>query len=222
MNDHNKSQNDPSDEPSRIEQQLKQFRPRAPQLDIAAITLASAQPLQPSAPPTIRQAERTGVTAAQFATAIAASWLVGALVGGGCIFYALNPNSTNVATNNQSDRIDPTSVTEQNVAVQTHDTNPPANVQPNQLASAASSSGDRQFADSRPQSLFDLDFNALPLDAQLTARGLTPSTSRALTVDRYVTTTSKRSTNEPFTPTPPSNRSQLMKDFLSDPNFQIQ
>lgn len=220
MNDHNKPQNDPSDEPSRIEQQLKQFRPRAPQLDIAAITLAAAQPLQPSA--TIRQAERTGFTATQLATAIAASWLVGALVGGGCIFYALNPNSTNVATNNQGDRIDPTSITEQNVAVRTDDTNPPANVQPNQLASETPPSDDRKFADSRPQSLIDLDFNSLPLDAQLTARGLTTSTSRALTVDRYVTTTSKRSTDEPFTPTPPSNRSQLMKDFLSDPNFQIQ
>ena len=68
MNDHNKSNIDPSDEPSRIEQHLKQFRPRAQQLDIAAITLAAAQSLQPSAPPTIRQAERTGVTAAQFAT----------------------------------------------------------------------------------------------------------------------------------------------------------
>ncbi len=222
MNDHNKLHDEPSDEPTRTEQQLKQFRPRAPQLDIAAITLASAQPLQPSAPSIIQRTERTGFTATQFATAIAASWLLGAIVGGGCIFYAMKPISTTVAKNNQFDRDDPISVTEQNVAIPTDDTNPPTDVQPKQLTTETPTPAVRNFPDPRPQSLFNLDFNSLALDAQLTARGLTPQTSRALTSDRYVTTTSNRSTDEPFTPTTPSNRSQLMKDFLSDPNFQIQ
>ena len=67
-------------QPTDIEAQLRSFRPRTPELNWDQITAQGAQRAEVHLAPT---ANHPGFTAKHMALAVAASWLLGALVGGG-------------------------------------------------------------------------------------------------------------------------------------------
>lgn len=63
---------------SALEQRLKQIRPRQPQLDFAAIERIAMH---------TKRTAQSIFSMKQFASVIAASWLVGFAVGASCVFY---------------------------------------------------------------------------------------------------------------------------------------
>jgi hypothetical protein len=96
MNERKKSHDHSSNEqPSPLEQQLKQMRPRAARVDLSFLT----QPTETTLQVATSSAMQVGMTRVQFATAIAASWLLGAIVGGACIFLTITKNAPAMAQN---------------------------------------------------------------------------------------------------------------------------
>lgn len=104
-------------QPMPIEEHLLGFRPRAPRLnwdEVASATSAQATtPLSESVAaviaPQVPTEQRTGFTTKQMTLAIAASWILGAAIGGGSIFWSMssrdasNANPTTTVSRSKSD-----------------------------------------------------------------------------------------------------------------------
>ncbi len=102
MNQHSPSDDNlPIQDGTRIEQQLKQMRPRGPQVDFNAIASASPGPAQLAAS-TYRE---NRFSTSQFVAATAASWILGAVVGGSCIFYAMKPSESQLARDTKAEMV---------------------------------------------------------------------------------------------------------------------
>lgn len=206
--EHEKPMGDGS--PLPIEQQLQAFRPRAPRLDWDAILPSAVQTLSPIQP-------RTGFTFRQMSLAIAASWLLGAVVGGGCIFWSMSAREASLlkTINAKTTNAVPSS--------------PPALTRDNSSSIAVrepviASQGNVDSA--APLNLSDAAWLS---DEPLGVRSLTSAKPQRLTALRsttqVVTSNSPATSNEmqsrAFEPGPVSNRQQLMQQYLKNADQQV-
>jgi len=223
MNKSTKSHNHASeDQPSPIELQLKQMRPRAARVDLSFLSQSVSQPPQARISPTTW----AGFTSVQLATAIAASWLLGAMVGGGCIFFAMTTNAPVIAQD-ESAYSGETSRQPNNTAQPKSTAQPINTAQPSPPNTSAANdiSLPNPMLKSRnigSEWMFDLDSESAYVGTPLTVRGLSQRFAARPITDRFIATSVAHDTpNEPLTPSSPSNRLQLMQDLLSEPSFQI-
>lgn len=194
---------------SSIEQQLRSARPRSPRLDWDEITSKSIRSVQPVA----TSSRSAGFSFRQLTLAVAASWVLGALVGGSYIYWSM-PENTFVQN------ADPLNTPTK--AVPTH--TPPEHA--SQIAEAqdqpALTDGKNIAAESR--SVIDVYSPWVwNLEEPLRARSLASrSTSRLTTVRQsppestYLYDDARSSSDASYPPTPPSNRQQLMEQYMDE------
>ena len=221
---------EPTPDPLPIEQQLKQFRPRAPRLDIDSLLPATAHanteqantthanPIQ-ATPASIAansaNSTKHGFTIHQLTLAVAASWLVGALVGGMGIYLSMSGNPTAPPLSD---------ATVDNVRTDApQDKSPQDNAQrrDTQRTNAQRSQARPGSYAANSASTLDLsDWNILN-DEPLTVRAL-PSTRSA---KRLTTARSHRDAQQtpeakrPFDESEEAlNRQQLMQQYLNEAN----
>ena len=196
--------------PLPIEQQLHSFRPRAPQLDWHAIMPNAGQSLSPAP-------LRTGFTGRQMSLAIAASWLLGAVVGGGCIFWSMSAREVS--------RLNPSTAQTTSEATPSPVASPASNsssIVQREPIIAGQSSVDSAAA-------FNISDAAWLSDEPLGVRSLTGAKPQRLTALRpktqdvigSISSASIESRSQAFEPATVSNRQQLMQQYLKNADQQV-
>lgn len=195
---------------SSIEQQLRSARPRSPRLDWDEITSKSIRSVQPVA----MSSSSAGFSFRQLSLAVAASWLLGALVGGSYIYWSM-PERTFVQ--NAEPLNTPTK------AVPT-DSPPELASQFEEAKDQAALTESKSFV-AETRSLVDVYTPWVwNQEEPLRARSLASlrSTSRLTTVRRsppestYLSDDASSSAGASYPPTPPSNRQQLMEQYMDE------
>lgn len=195
---------------SSIEQQLRSARPRSPRLEWDEITAISVR----SAPPLATTGDSAGFSFRQLTLAVAASWLLGALVGGSYIYLSMPENTfvQNADPLNTSAKVVPTDAPPELASqIEEAKDQPALNEEKNLVAETRSS--------------IDVDTPWVwNLEEPLRARSLASlrSTSRLTTVRRsppestYLSDDARSSSDASYPPTPPSNRQQLMEQYMDE------
>ncbi len=195
---------------SNIEQQLRSARPRAPRLDWDAIATSAKR----NAPTLATASASAGFSFRQLTLAVAASWLLGALVGGSTIYWSM-PEST---------------VVQNAEPLNTPTNNAPTDSPPEFAPQIAEAKGQPVLPDDKniaaeSRAVIDVyapwDWN---LEEPLRARSLASlrSTSRLTSVRRslpeatYLSEDTRSSSDTSYLPTPPSNRQQLMERYMDE------
>ena len=223
-NSHDRSTND---QPSPLEQQLKRMRPRAAHVDLSFLGHPTEQaPQYPTSPDPTSTATQPGFTRVQFATAIAASWLLGAIVGGSCIFFGITRSTDTIAQNEAGQNVE--TLTQSNITAEpTFTPQPTSTAQAIQLSTPETIEAPLPNAVATDRSvqsswLLDLDSKRARIESPLTVRGHSQRLGTSINPDRLIATSITRDTSsQSFTPASPTSRSQLMQDLLSDPALPI-
>lgn len=194
---------------SSIEQQLRSARPRSPRLDWDEITSKSIRSVQPVA----TSSRSAGFSFRQLTLAVAASWVLGALVGGSYIYWSM-PENTFVQN------ADPLNTPTK--AVPTH-TPPELASQIEETKDQPALTEDKNFVAEARSTIDVYSPWVWNLEEPLRARSLASrSTSRLTTVRQsppestYLYDDTRSSSDASYPPTPPSNRQQLMEQYMDE------
>ena len=240
MNERKKSHDHSTNEqPSPLEQQLKQMRPRAARVDLSFLKQPTETTLQAAKSSTTQ----VGMTRVQFATAIAASWLLGAIVGGACIFLTITKNAPAMAQNvsarsGDDAEDDADQLVNRDGGASRHNETSVQNSEPSELPTGAVQASN-QLSNARSiesslrnpgasarvsqnEWLLEWDSTLAWIETPLTVRGPSQRSPASVVPEHFVTTSANHDTSSrPFTPTSQSSRAQLMQEILSEPSFKI-
>lgn len=195
---------------SNIEQQLRSARPRSPRLDWDEITSKSIRSDQPVA----MSSSSAGFSFRQLTLAVAASWLLGAVVGGSTIYWSM-PENTFVQY------AEPIDTPTKKVPT---DSPPELASQITETKDQPALTEDKTFL-AETRSSIDVHIPWVwNLEEPLNVRSLASlrSTSRLTTVRRSAPESTNISDNTRLPsdasdpPTPPSNRQHLMEQYMDE------